>query len=271
MTSRRPGSRSGAVAGGSVGTTVSRALIGPEQVILLAIETTCDETAAAVLEGPDPPHGRAAHPFERGCLAGWTARTLSGAWCPRSRSRAHVRQILPMIDEALRSGRGHAGRPGGGRRGDPAGAGRRPGRRTDGCQGSWQSRWNPAGRRRSPRGPSLRLPARISRSGDLSLRGIGNLGGSHQPLPVPGPDPLPNFSAARPMMPPARRSTRSPACWDWAIPAVRRLSGLAKRGNPAGVCVSAVLLARRTAAAELFRPQDGGSLLRSTARTPASS
>jgi N6-L-threonylcarbamoyladenine synthase len=74
-------------------------------VILLAIETTCDETGAAVLEGPTSP--------DAGPLA--VPRILSsvvssqiglhqrfGGVVPEIASRAHVRQVVPMIDEALK-------------------------------------------------------------------------------------------------------------------------------------------------------------------------
>ena len=46
-------------------------------IVLLAIETTCDETAAAVLEGPRPPRvGVPTDPFERRRLAGRPARAV---------------------------------------------------------------------------------------------------------------------------------------------------------------------------------------------------
>ena len=45
--------------------------------VFLAIETTCDETGAAVLEGPRPPaDGRAADPLQRGGLADRAARAV---------------------------------------------------------------------------------------------------------------------------------------------------------------------------------------------------
>ena len=53
-------------------------------LVLLAIETTCDETAAAVLEGPRPPasacrgSARASSPRRSACTS------ATAAWCPRS-------------------------------------------------------------------------------------------------------------------------------------------------------------------------------------------
>jgi N6-L-threonylcarbamoyladenine synthase len=71
-------------------------------LILLAIETTCDETAAAVLEGPRPP--RAGVPRIRSSVVASQVglHQRYGGVVPEIASRAHVRQILPMIDEALR-------------------------------------------------------------------------------------------------------------------------------------------------------------------------
>jgi N6-L-threonylcarbamoyladenine synthase len=70
--------------------------------LLLAIETTCDETAAAVLEGPRPP--RVGVPRIRSSVVASQVglHQRYGGVVPEIASRAHVRQILPMIDEALR-------------------------------------------------------------------------------------------------------------------------------------------------------------------------
>lgn len=72
------------------------------QILLLALETTCDETAAAVLEGPRPP--RAGVPRIRSSVVASQVglHRRYGGVVPEIASRAHVRQILPMIDEALR-------------------------------------------------------------------------------------------------------------------------------------------------------------------------
>jgi N6-L-threonylcarbamoyladenine synthase len=73
-----------------------------DDLILLAIETTCDETAAAVLQGPRPP--RAGVPRIRSSVVASQVglHQRYGGVVPEIASRAHVRQILPMIDEALR-------------------------------------------------------------------------------------------------------------------------------------------------------------------------
>jgi N6-L-threonylcarbamoyladenine synthase len=69
--------------------------------LLLGIETTCDETAAAVLEGPRPP--RTGVPRIRSSVVASQVglHQRYGGVVPEIASRAHVRQILPMIDEAL--------------------------------------------------------------------------------------------------------------------------------------------------------------------------
>lgn len=69
--------------------------------LLLAIETTCDETAAAVIEGPRPP--AAGVPRVRSSVVASQVglHQRYGGVVPEIASRAHVRQVLPMIDEAL--------------------------------------------------------------------------------------------------------------------------------------------------------------------------
>jgi len=68
-------------------------------VILLAIESTCDETGAAVLEGSadSVPRIRSSVVSSQVGL-----HQRFGGVVPEIASRAHVRQIVPMIDEALR-------------------------------------------------------------------------------------------------------------------------------------------------------------------------
>jgi len=66
-------------------------------MILLAIETTCDETGAAILEGPGVPVIRSSVVASQIDLHG-----RFGGVVPEVAARAHVRQILPVIDEALK-------------------------------------------------------------------------------------------------------------------------------------------------------------------------
>jgi N6-L-threonylcarbamoyladenine synthase len=71
-------------------------------LLLLAIETTCDETGAAVLEGPRPP--RLGVPTIRSSVVASQVglHQRYGGVVPEIASRAHVKQVLPMVDEALR-------------------------------------------------------------------------------------------------------------------------------------------------------------------------
>ena len=71
-------------------------------LILLAIETSCDETAAAVLEGPRPPEVGVPRIRSSVVASQVGLHQRYGGVVPEIASRAHVRQILPMIDEALR-------------------------------------------------------------------------------------------------------------------------------------------------------------------------
>jgi N6-L-threonylcarbamoyladenine synthase len=73
-----------------------------DRIILLAIETTCDETGAAVLEGPRPP--RPGVPVVRSSIVASQIdlHAKFGGVVPEIASREHVRQILPVIDEALK-------------------------------------------------------------------------------------------------------------------------------------------------------------------------
>src|SRR5262245_2730756 len=72
------------------------------RLVFLAIETTCDETAAAILEGPRPsavgvPQIRSSVVASQDDL-----HRRFGGVVPEIASRAHVRVILPVIDEAVR-------------------------------------------------------------------------------------------------------------------------------------------------------------------------
>jgi N6-L-threonylcarbamoyladenine synthase len=74
-----------------------------DRLILLALETTCDETGAAVLEGPKPP--ATGVPVIRSSVVAsqTTLHDRFGGVVPEIASRAHVRNVLPVIDEALRA------------------------------------------------------------------------------------------------------------------------------------------------------------------------
>ena len=83
-----------------------------KRIVILAIETSCDETAAAVLELKPSPRPS---PKGRGRTAGWPKiETLSsvvksqislhksfGGVVPEVAARAHVKNILPVVQKAL--------------------------------------------------------------------------------------------------------------------------------------------------------------------------
>jgi N6-L-threonylcarbamoyladenine synthase len=74
-----------------------------ETLIFLAIETTCDETAAAVLEGPRPPRSGVPRIRSSVVASQVALHERFGGVVPEIASREHVRQVLPIIDEALRT------------------------------------------------------------------------------------------------------------------------------------------------------------------------
>lgn len=71
------------------------------RMFLLAIETTCDETGAAVLEAPWP-LGTAVPVIRSSVVASQVAiHERFGGVVPEIASRAHVRQLLPVLAEAV--------------------------------------------------------------------------------------------------------------------------------------------------------------------------
>jgi N6-L-threonylcarbamoyladenine synthase len=73
-----------------------------ERLVFLALETSCDETAAAVLEGPRPPAVGVPRILSSVVASQFDLHERFGGVVPEIASRAHVRQVLPVIDEALR-------------------------------------------------------------------------------------------------------------------------------------------------------------------------
>ncbi len=69
---------------------------------LLAIESTCDETAAAVILGPRPPSAGTPRVVSSVVASQVSLHERFGGVVPEIASRAHARQILPILDEALR-------------------------------------------------------------------------------------------------------------------------------------------------------------------------
>ena len=132
--------------------------------------------AAAARVGRAARSVRASSPRRSTCTSGY------GGVVPEIASRAHVRQILPVIDEALRRAGVDARRLG------AVAVATRPGLVGALVVGLTAAKalalalGRSAGRRRPPRRASLRLPARPSRPGRLPVRGPGRLGRPHEPV-----------------------------------------------------------------------------------------
>jgi N6-L-threonylcarbamoyladenine synthase len=73
-----------------------------DRLVFLAIETTCDETGAAVLEGPRPPAVGVPRIRSSVVASQIDLHVRFGGVVPEIAAREHVRLILPVIDEALR-------------------------------------------------------------------------------------------------------------------------------------------------------------------------
>ena len=70
--------------------------------LMLAIETTCDETGAAVLELPPSPARQVPRVLSNVVASQIEIHERFGGVVPEMASREHLRRILPVIDEALR-------------------------------------------------------------------------------------------------------------------------------------------------------------------------
>ena len=73
-----------------------------DRLLLLALETTCDETGAAVLEGPRPPATGVPTIRSNVVASQVDLHERFGGVVPEMAAREHVRQLLPVVDEALR-------------------------------------------------------------------------------------------------------------------------------------------------------------------------
>lgn len=72
------------------------------RLVLLAIETTCDETGAAILEGPRPPLTGVPNIRSSVVASQIHLHQRFGGVVPEIAARAHDRQLLPVVNEALR-------------------------------------------------------------------------------------------------------------------------------------------------------------------------
>ena len=188
---------------------------------MLGIETSCDETAAAVVApGPGGP-GRPARSARRWCPARSSCTPPSAAWSPNwpagPTSSASARWWTRRWPRPGCAGRGgHRG----GRRHLRAGPGRGPAGRVERGQGAGPGLGRALRRGEPPRGPPLRLVARGPRPG-LAGGGAAGVGRPH-PADRDGSGPAATGCSARPSTtPPARPTTRWPATWVSATRAAR--------------------------------------------------
>ena len=191
--------------------------------LLLSIESSCDETGIALIEG-----GRRIL-SQRRRVAGRAARRRPAGSCPRSPRGPTCAGSCPTLDEAWADAGRRLARRRRDRRHLRAGAGRLAAGRDQLREGARLGPRQAAHRRQPPRGPRLRgLAARSGRGrGDqgragLPARRARRVGRPHVPRRDARPPDLPAARARPSTTPPARRSTRSAGC-----------SGLGYPGGPA--------------------------------------
>ncbi len=73
-----------------------------KRFLILSLETTCDETAAAVLEGPRFPATGVPKALSSVVASQFNLHERFGGVVPEIAAREHVLRILPVVDEALR-------------------------------------------------------------------------------------------------------------------------------------------------------------------------
>ena len=189
---------------------------------ILGIETSCDETSAAVVEetGDAARPGRSARtssPRRSRSTASGAASCPSwrrGSTSATSAASSSARWPTRLDLERPRRDRRHAG----------ARAGRIAARRRVVREGR-RRRGRPAARRR----PSSRRPHRVARAAERRAAAAGDragrLGRPHQPVSRRDGPASTSCSAARATMRRARRTTRSRSCWASAIRAGRSSIG----------------------------------------------
>ena len=202
---------------------------------MLGIETTCDETAAAVIErrerrlGADPVQHRAF--ADRGAYA--VRRRGAGDRRARPCRRARRHHVAAAMKESRHSLSAIVG----GRRGRGSRPDRRRHRRPDHRKGDRDGARHAADRGQSSRGP--RADATADLRAGVSVLSVSGLRRPHPDrrrhrrrriCPVSAPPSTTQW---------AKPSTRSPKCWRCPIRAARRSSARRSDGDPQTVCVSA--------------------------------
>ena len=242
-------------------------------MLILGIETSCDETSAAVVEET----GDAAKPWAIRSNVVASQVPIHREWggvVPELASRQHIRDICGVVERALdeagddvarsRRDRGHAG----------AGPRRIAARRRVVRQGRRRG-GRPAARRR----PSSGRPHRVARAAERRAAAAGGrarrVGRAHEPVSRRAARLATSCSAARETMRRARRTTRWRSCSASAIPGGPVIDRLARdRQRSRGRAADDAADARRPECAgaegrsrlQLQRPEDRGAAPRARAR-----
>ena len=198
-------------------------------------------------------------------LAGRTAPAASAASCRRSprgptssgSCRSSTKRSAGRTCSSARSRRRG--------RGQHAGPGRFAAGRAGGGQGAVPGARTAADRRQSPAGPHLRLPPG-RRARRLSLPGPDRQRRAHRASTAAARRSSSSCWAARSTTPPAKPSTKWPACWGCPFPADRPSSAPPSRATRRRSTCPRPLLGYRSARLQLQRPEDGGPLSHLPAR-----
>ena len=231
------------------------AIVGMETMIL-GIETSCDETAAAVVTADGQ------------VLSSIVASQAElharyGGVVPEVASRRHLELVGPVVREALDEAGVELGRSRADRRHAGPGPDRCAARRPLGGQGDRLVARHAARPRRSPAGPrGVALPRRRPRSSRRSSA-CSRAAGTRSCSPCASAARS-SASAPRSTTPPARRSTRAPGCSACRYPGRRRDRRARARGRPRGV------LASRSRASRASTSRSPASRRRSSTRSAIS-
>ena len=224
---------------------------------VLGIETSCDETAVAVVEAGRRRTGRSAGSWPTSSTASSTEHRRFGGVVPEIAARAHLEQLDGLVAEALAEAGARPRRSRRHRRHRRAG----PDRRRDGGRDDGQGDGLRA-RQAVPRRQPSRRPCAVGaadRRRGVSLSAAAGVG-----RPLPAADgarrrATSRGSAPRSTMRSANASTRPPSCWASAFPAARRSSGRRTGGDPQRFAAAAADVAQARLRLLLLRPQDGGA------------
>ena len=241
-------------------------------MLMLGIETSCDETSAAVVSRTRTAAGRSARTSSR---RRWPSTASGAASCPSWRRASTSATSAASCARALEHGE---------RRACPTSM-RSPSRRARAWSARcWSacrspSRWRCRSSRRSCR--CTTSPATSSRCFcstariPLPLVGARRVGRPHQPLRGDGRPARTGASAARATMRRARPTTRWRSCWASAIRAGRSSTSCARQGNDEAVDLPATRMTHADRNApddegrsgfQLQRLEDGGAAPRASVR-----